>query len=68
MATTAQKKPEEQKENLLKRAGKWLWANKWGLLGAFATGAAAGVASDKLVDHFTAGSKKGGPTEPPTTL
>lgn len=67
MATNITKKPEEQKdENLIVRGAKWIWANKWGLLGAFAVGVGAGAAGDHFVEKGLAGKK--GPTEPPTTL
>lgn len=68
MATNPTGKPkEEKKDNVFKKAGRWLWDNKWGLLGAFATGAAAGVAGDRVANHFLGNKDKGGPT-PPTEL
>jgi hypothetical protein len=64
MATNNTQKTQEKKEdNLIVRGAKWIWANKWGLLGAFAVGVGAGAAGDHVVGNML--SKKGnGPTTP----
>lgn len=68
MATNPKNTQETKDDNLIVKGAKWLWANKWGLLGAFAVGVGAGATADHFVEKGLAGKKGNGPTEPPTTL
>ena len=48
------KKTEEtKKDNVVDRTGKWIWRNKWTLLGAFVTGVGAGFGGGKLLESHS---------------
>lgn len=52
-----------KQDNWIVRTGKWIWSNKWTLLGAFATGLGAGFGGGKLLESHNA--KKPGDDAPP---
>ena len=43
------KTPEEKNDNLVVRAAKWVWRNKWTILGSFVAGASAGALGDHML-------------------